>query len=255
MELIQKAVQSRRQRETIAWHGGVNKYSLREVVQACQLYCKNNDQPILVGSKKLQSFEDLVAFAERDTNDEVHWKSVVEYIKIMVKTATAGVGVDNPWDRSERSKEGICALQEELEAMLRCEATRPDVLFTTTHQAKGFEWDVTLADDFQDLPWVPLMGKGSHTHAGIEQEEVNCLYVAVTHAKKTLFLNADLRKFLLTRDLWDSTAVCSLASRPPARYDSVVCTTCATCQEYCEHNDEQRKIVHNSFERYKIELY
>lgn len=68
-----------------------------------------------------------------------------------------------------------------------------DVILTTTHKAKGLEFDrVKLADDF-----VPLLRDGEPADpAKLDQEEINLLYVAVTRAKKQLELNDNLEQFL-----------------------------------------------------------
>jgi superfamily I DNA/RNA helicase len=75
--------------------------------------------------------------------------------------------------------------------------TRAHVILTTTHKAKGMEWDsVMLGDDFPRLIdqktncLKPLgMDEGE-----LNPEEVNLQYVAVTRARKNLQLNVEIKR-------------------------------------------------------------
>lgn len=61
----------------------------------------------------------------------------------------------------------------------------PHVIFTTSHKAKGREWDqVVLAEDF------PSHYAKDGTYKGLPESEENLLYVAVTRAKKVLDINS-----------------------------------------------------------------
>eukprot|EP00466_Bigelowiella_natans_P009130 jgi/Bigna1/87658/estExt_fgenesh1_pg.C_220195 len=67
------------------------------------------------------------------------------------------------------------------------------VTLTTTHKAKGLEWDhVKLGDDFPDLFNLPeeVMERNRDALA----EEIHIQYVAMTRAKKYLYLNKTLTK-------------------------------------------------------------
>lgn len=74
----------------------------------------------------------------------------------------------------------------------KSEATA-DVILTTSHKAKGLEWDqVVLADDFKSC----YDNKGKLQK--VDQEEDNLLYVACTRARKVLKPNSVVEeKFLL----------------------------------------------------------
>lgn len=74
----------------------------------------------------------------------------------------------------------------------KSEATA-DVILTTSHKAKGLEWDqVVLADDFKSC----YDSKGKLQK--VDQEEDNLLYVACTRARKVLKPNSVVEeKFLL----------------------------------------------------------
>lgn len=70
---------------------------------------------------------------------------------------------------------------------------KADIILTTTHKAKGLEFDnVKLVDDF-----IHLVKDDSIMDAhSADPEEINLLYVAITRAKKRLELNEDLETFL-----------------------------------------------------------
>lgn len=79
----------------------------------------------------------------------------------------------------------------DLELRLTSEA-KARVLVSTSHKAKGREWDhVYLADDFR-LPTPPTL-RGDSDARG---QEINLLYVATTRAKKTLRVNIALQGVL-----------------------------------------------------------
>lgn len=62
-----------------------------------------------------------------------------------------------------------------------------DIVLSTAHKSKGLEFDtVVLADDFRN----------PGNEEGIEIQEGNLLYVAVTRAKKHLVLNQDMNSFM-----------------------------------------------------------
>lgn len=71
--------------------------------------------------------------------------------------------------------------------------SKADVILTTTHKAKGLEFDhVKLADDF-----VPLIDNDEPKDVEkVDSEEINLIYVALTRTKKQLEINPNLRDFL-----------------------------------------------------------
>lgn len=84
-----------------------------------------------------------------------------------------------------------------------------DVIFTTTHKAKGLEWDnVRLAEDFSELYYPSIDHEGRpiaklktatrnpKDESEIHSEEVNLLYVAATRAKRVLQPTTHLRRLL-----------------------------------------------------------
>lgn len=67
----------------------------------------------------------------------------------------------------------------------------PNITLTTAHKSKGREWDtVVLADDFPSI--YDAKGK----FVGLDDQERNLLYVAVTRAKKKLYYNNSVSEML-----------------------------------------------------------
>jgi hypothetical protein len=67
----------------------------------------------------------------------------------------------------------------------------PNITLTTAHKSKGREWDtVVLADDFPSI--YDAKGK----FVGLDDQERNLIYVAVTRAKKNLYYNSSVGDML-----------------------------------------------------------
>jgi len=83
----------------------------------------------------------------------------------------------------------------QLEQSLR-EYTDADIVITTTHQAKGLEFDnVKLSSDFINL--TTYEKRTLHIDkSAYAQEDYNILYVAMTRAKKNLLINEQMYSFL-----------------------------------------------------------
>ena len=78
---------------------------------------------------------------------------------------------------------GIERLAEVVDATVTSETASFDVTVQTGHSAKGLEWDnVLVFDDF----WAPVRKHNGHFF--LVSEEVRLAYVAVTRAKKNLFI-------------------------------------------------------------------
>lgn len=68
----------------------------------------------------------------------------------------------------------------------------PDITLTTAHRSKGREWEqVVLADDFPSC-----YTKKTKEWVGLDDQERNLLYVAVTRAKKALQYNDTMKDIL-----------------------------------------------------------
>lgn len=83
-----------------------------------------------------------------------------------------------------------------LRALAKCETTEAaaQVVCSTTHRAKGREWDsVHLDPDFEaGFARASRLGPAERTHA--TASETRLLYVAITRAKLGLYLPRDVAK-------------------------------------------------------------
>ena len=85
---------------------------------------------------------------------------------------------------------------EEIKQAMVLHSHEADVILTTTHKAKGLEWDrVIIAEDFKRL----FDKEGNMLPMGfldkeVPPEEINLLYVAATRAKRELQLNSELHR-------------------------------------------------------------
>jgi hypothetical protein len=67
----------------------------------------------------------------------------------------------------------------------------PNITLTTAHKSKGREWDtVVLADDF------PSVYNDKGKFVGLDDQERNLIYVAVTRSKKNLYYNSSVGDML-----------------------------------------------------------
>lgn len=75
------------------------------------------------------------------------------------------------------------------QAVEECHCTNPDVSITTVHRSKGLEWNnVMLAADFQPISYT-VKEEGDKQIVQIKNSaECRLLYVAVTRAKKKLYI-------------------------------------------------------------------
>lgn len=91
---------------------------------------------------------------------------------------------------------GHAALDKAWSRLTECVCEEPDdaaLIFTTIHGAKGLEFEhVILGDDFPPLAPIDTLPKWKRKSA---IEAVNLVYVAITRAVKSIFLNDDLYFF------------------------------------------------------------
>lgn len=119
--------------------------------------------------KQFASFEEFIDLS--DASEDVEYKSIGKAIRSM----------------GRKTPEIIAALRS------RClpSAAGASVIFSTAHKSKGLEFEaVQLMDDF-----ISLTNK-SQEGDGVDIQEGNLIYVAMTRAKRNLFLNADLKSFI-----------------------------------------------------------
>jgi len=87
---------------------------------------------------------------------------------------------------------------EDIKAAMEHDPDQSDVYLTTTHKAKGGEWDrVIVADDFPKLfdkngNLIPL----GFDEGQLDPQEINLIYVAATRAKQQLQINPDIRRLI-----------------------------------------------------------
>jgi hypothetical protein len=97
--------------------------------------------------------------------------------------------------------------------------TGKECMLTTVHSSKGKEWDtVIVADDF-----ISLKKLKSSVQTSELRQEINCLYVQLTRAKKNLHVPAELYGFIVSlqeknshRDINDSRNAGQSQSGEPA---------------------------------------
>ncbi len=105
-------------------------------------------------------------------------------------------------DELENYQGGVSKAVENLKSRLQSISGEPEVVatfkLTTTHKAKGLEWDnVALGDDFIKLAdrYEGLVARRNNAEEIENLDDLNCLYVAMTRAKKKLLLNVQMAAF------------------------------------------------------------
>uniref|UniRef100_A0A8C1X9D1 F-box DNA helicase 1 n=1 Tax=Cyprinus carpio TaxID=7962 RepID=A0A8C1X9D1_CYPCA len=225
--------------------GGVENFGLDKIMDLWVLMQpedkRKNDYFIRSFCKdKMGGFRGLKGYAMASEDRELEAKlAVVEKYNKRIPELVKRI-----YDRAQKS--AVCA----------------DFILGTVHKAKGLEFDaVVVTDDFMKVPCARhnLQRVGSFNAANIQDDEWNLLYVAITRAKRALyitktisniltftgeyFLRSELTSALLSKD---PSLVCSIEgcgnhitadsvlsmSKIPVRYmDSmdaggVLCLTC-----------------------------
>ncbi|XP_041939622.1 F-box DNA helicase 1-like [Alosa sapidissima] len=102
------------------------------------------------------------------------------------------------WKITVVNKYGKCIL--ELVEQIRSQQCRQqcdaDFILSSVHKAKGLEFDtVFITDDFRALQALPAQEQGGNQSI-IEEDEWNLIYVAVTRAKRTVFITRTITNIL-----------------------------------------------------------
>jgi superfamily I DNA/RNA helicase len=168
--LIQQLVHFIHDNKKIYFEGGYNSYSFmnQTVYSIFYLKQKKNDKITIDEIKDFESIYDLEQFA-KDTKNQ-------DYLNVIKFINTYG---DNIFEINKKIKTKLTEKKE-----------LADIIFTTTHKAKGLEYEqVIMADDFiTKKELINPKNKISYLKA---IEELNIYYVAATRAKKAIKM-ADL---------------------------------------------------------------
>lgn len=159
------------------WLGGVEQYRLDALVDSYMLKTNRRSEIRDPSLRSFQSWQQYKDEAESSSNGEA---------KMLIKL-------------NEQYDKDIPYLVKCFRANALITESGANLVLSTAHKAKGFDWDVVkIGEDFDcttkalnDMklsPQLPL----SAAHA----QEINLLYVAVTRARHTLDLNVETTNFL-----------------------------------------------------------
>lgn len=165
--LIAEIVKYIYDKKKIYFEGGYSSYSFMNQTVYSIFYLKNrkNEKITVDELKNFGSIYELETFAKETKNQE--------YLNIIKFINTYG---DNIFEINKKIKDLITTLKEEA-----------DIIFTTTHKAKGMEYNqVIMTDDFINKKDI-LNTKKSLSFNQIN-EELNIYYVASTRAKSVIAL-------------------------------------------------------------------
>ena len=156
----------------IAWVGGIDSYNFSDLLDIQNLLFKKPDFIKNSFLKKFSDIDELLDYC--DETQEIEWRG-----KLMI--VFKYINLDIP------------KLIKELRD-LSVPPKEADFILTTGHKSKGLEWEcVEIMDDFIDLKDIASNKKETI----VAKEELNLLYVAITRATQTLYLN---EKYLLDLD-------------------------------------------------------
>lgn len=165
--LIQELVKYIHDRKKIFFEGGYNSYSFmnQTVYSIFYLKQKKNDKITIDEIKDFDTIFELETFA-KDTKNQ-------DYLNIIKFINAYG---DN-----------IFEINKKIKSLLVNDKEDAQIIFTTTHKAKGMEYDqVIMTDDFINKKDI-LNSKNKPSFNQVK-EELNIYYVAATRAKKAISL-------------------------------------------------------------------
>jgi superfamily I DNA/RNA helicase len=168
--LVQEIVQYIFENKKIYFEGGYNSYSFMNQTVYSIFYLKQgkNEKITVDEIKNFETISELETFA-KDTKNQ-------DYLNIIKFINSYG---DNIFEINKKIKECLVSSKEEA-----------DIIFTTTHKAKGLEYEqVLMAQDFISKKDI-LNTKNSISYQRVI-EELNIYYVAATRVKNAICL-ADL---------------------------------------------------------------
>ncbi|CAM9315558.1 unnamed protein product [Chrysoparadoxa australica] len=175
----------------VGFIGGLDTYNLEAFEDICHLAMGNKD---LIQTALLRRFKDLDTFRRHvDNTDDVQWRSRIR----MFDEGCMSSSEDDVLRGLRQIKRQAVKVED------------ASIILSNVHKAKGLEFDtVVLANDFTDLSfddfdWV----KETPTTMRQALEEVNLLYVALTRAKRVLYLNSNIQAYLTRKCAWEGAAV------------------------------------------------
>jgi superfamily I DNA/RNA helicase len=167
--LIQEIVHLIQDKKKIFFEGSYNSYSFMNQTVYSIFYLKEKkfDKITMGEIKEFESIQELEQFAKDTKNQD--FLNVIKFIN------TYGSSI---FEINKAIKEKITTKKE-----------NADIIFTTTHKAKGLEYDqVIMANDFiTKKEMTNPKNKMSYTQV---LEELNIYYVAATRAKKAIYLSS-----------------------------------------------------------------
>lgn len=167
--LMQEIIKYINSKKKLYFEGGYSSYSFMNQTVYSIFYLKNrkNEKITIEELKNFSSIYELESFAKETKNQE--------YLNIIKFINTYG---DNIFEINNKTKSLVTTIKEEA-----------DIIFTTTHKAKGMEYEqVIMLDDFISKKDI-LNTKKSLSYSQIN-EELNIFYVASTRVKKAIALTS-----------------------------------------------------------------
>lgn len=159
-------------RQRLGFLGGIKGYRFSQIQEVYDLSKGRKSKIRSNYLKRFDDLEELESFA--DDMQDVELMSLVKTVK--------------------KYGNEIPSLINDIQMRTEERLGRAEVLFTTTHKAKGFEFKhVKLKDDYYDF--FEEKNKRKFPDA-IPRDEINLYYVAVTRAKHQLHLNRKLKRII-----------------------------------------------------------
>lgn len=157
------------------WVGGASNYKLELLVDAYHLF---SGQPQLIRDPLLQRYPDWDTLTqEQEITGDVENKILIDVV--------------------EEYRDDIPQLVQDIMQNEIVERDLAQLVLTTAHKSKGLDFEyVRVGDDFSvcEDASAKMLEKGALTEN--LRQEVNLLYVAISRAKKEVFLNEDTKLFL-----------------------------------------------------------
>lgn len=148
--------------------GGTDSLKLNLVMDTFYLFANQKDRIVNAQIKQFDSFDEMMTLSEE--SDDPEYKAICKVVN--------------------RHEDNTPVLVDSVKKACLPSAKKATVVFSTAHRSKGLEFDaVQLLDDFTSLTL-------NSQDEGVDIQEGNLIYVAMTRAKNTLYLNEDLANFL-----------------------------------------------------------